>query len=535
MLDKKDNKRISLIIRLLISAIVSFVLIGYFLSSYLFQSKLSQQIELSNLNIEYDDISLNILTGNISVSNLKYTDTTSFPINGTIYSSFLELKGVNLFRALLKHEYFASQIVVSDPMFELLQLANRIEKIDSTQKDSMVVFPFVEIGSIVVKNGYLKVKDTLHTRIHVSDLDVRVSNIQLDSMSDALAIQTLFEELSLECRVETVVDTLGLFNVENFNLTKNTLSFSGMSFVPLLSKDEFLQVKRRKNNWVEVSIGNIDIDRFNWSVKKGEKPSFRGRTVQLDSLQVNVLADKWYAKANQGVKPMLSEFLRSLPVVFNFDSIRVKEATIQVGTRSQNTNSIGVLLLDETYASGYNLHNDSLNMKSFELDFVSRFMKKATVEASYKMDVNDPVNRFRCSGNMSNLTTRSLNKILSPMAGVETAGQLYGLQFNILADHNKSVGTVDFEYENLKIEVLNQSTKNKDVVLSIISNLALKKKNIKTDRHFKQGVIDYRRDKNKSVFGYIFDSMKDGLVDTLIPFDLERKRKLKFKFNRNRE
>ena len=180
------------------------------------------------------------------------------------------------------------------------------------------------------------------------------------------------------------------------------------------------------------------------------------------------------------------------------------------------------MLFDRIYSTGYNLHNTAEFNKRTEFDFIARFMGEASIEASYKMNVQDKDNRFQFIGHMEELSTGSLNRILEPLAGVETGGQIYGLGFNILANDSNATGTVDFEYDDLKIKVLRPDSDEKNVLLSVISNLTLRRSNVITDQRFRQGRIDFERDSQKSLFGYVWDALKDGLMDTLIPFELEK-------------
>ncbi len=99
---------------------------------------------------------------------------------------------------------------------------------------------------------------------------------------------------------------------------------------------------------------------------------------------------------------------------------------------------------------------------------------------------------------------------------VET-GNLKRLAFNFTYDDDRSAGDLLFEYDNLKVHILDKEDRTNKKVQSFFTNiLVLQKGNIRDDRSFREGTIAFERDKKKSLFNYWWKSLLSGIKSIAI-------------------
>ena len=104
---------------------------------------------------------------------------------------------------------------------------------------------------------------------------------------------------------------------------------------------------------------------------------------------------------------------------------------------------------------------------------------------------------------------------------VVTEGKVHDVRFHYVAGEEISVGTLDFQYENVKVLFEKEDRQTKAKFGTLVGNIALKKTNLKTQRGFKHGEIAYVRHKEKSLLNYLWKSIEDGVLNTLLPLKIE--------------
>ena len=475
-------------------------------------------------NITYAHTNLNLIQ-----QNLVIKDVNIIELNDSVKASTIRLKTFKVINLHLQKLFFNKEIetqnlIVENPVFNITVHQDKIdqkeEKVNEIWTD---IFTRISIKNLEIRNAIVKlinVQDSL-PELEIDNLDLKIKGFAVDTTTLKNPLPLNFKQIAASCfNTKIRVDTIGLLKIEKISLTDKSVKLLNSSLQPSMTQYEFLDVERKKDDWFTFDMNKLALNDFSWSFSTDGVPIFKASSFQLDSIVMHSLTDKRYPKEHNGYKPLLAEIFRSLPVKFQLDSFRVVNSAIYSETRPANNDTTGIAYFDNLFVSGYNLHNNSELIQDTEFDILCRFMGQATMKARYTMNVNDMQDRFRLKGNLKNLTTESVNKILQPLADIETAGQLYGIDFDILADNKQSTGTVDFEYNNLKIKVMNRSTSKKNVIISALSNLALRRSNVRSDKNFRQGRIKLERDPEKSIFGYVWDSVKDGLMDTLVPFNI---------------
>ncbi|MDA3928490.1 MAG: hypothetical protein PF541_05985 [Prolixibacteraceae bacterium] len=488
--------------------------------------------------IVFESTSLNFLKQNLYIRAIEINEVADTTKGNTITIDYFKIEKPGIKKLFFEHVLGTDKLIVNEPTFEIFSESNEVhdkeEKLNEIWKD---VFTRIQINDLEIRNASLNLYDekSFEPSVSISNLNIFVQSFNVDTLTIKNPLPLTFRSLIASCfEIKVKIDSIATLQIYNIELQNDNIQFNRINLIPTLTKSDFIVLNRKKDDWVNMYINSVSLNHFDWSFDSTGSPKFIASSLHIDSIKIHALVDDHFNKMNQNNKPLLSELFRNLPVSFKLDSFRVLNSSVFFEARPKNQDSIAGMSFYNLFASGYNLHNIKNTNLFTEFDILSNFMNGAIIEASLRMDVNDIMNRFQFNGQLNNLSTESVNRILQPMAGIETVGQLYGINFNILADNNHSTGTVNFEYDDLKIKVLHKNSKEKNILISIISNLALRKSNVSSDKRFKQGKVDYVRDKSKSIFGFIWQSIKVGLIDTISPFDLSKDKRNKASYRRNK-
>ncbi|MFA9389114.1 MAG: hypothetical protein ACERKD_04880 [Prolixibacteraceae bacterium] len=527
-MNNKKKIRIPVIICLTAITIIAGIHFGI-------QSWLNQQLPLllnehpeRKYNISYDKAHLHLLKQNLIIDNVSIIELADSINPSYIQIDKLKAYHLQLRKLFVNKEIETHDLIVVHPVFNIVVHQNTTEQNKEKMNEIWTdVFTRLSIKNFEITNAAFRLMrdQDLEPTLQMDQLNLKINTFNIDTTTLKNPFPLKFSSLNASCSSTQIrIDTIGFLKIKKIILTDHSIQLQQSSFQPLLTKSEFIDVQRDKDNWLSFNMDQLILNNFSWAFDSSGTPFIKASSFQLDSIVLQSVTDKQFLRQHKGYRPLLAEIFRSLPVKFQLDSFRVLNSAVFAETRPINNNTTAKASFDNLYISGYNLHNISKLTRNTEFDILCRFMNEAKLEAHYVMNVNDNQDRFRINGSLNNLTTESVNRILQPLADIETAGQLYGIDFDVLADNYQSTGTVDFEYNNLKILVRNKNKDSKNSLLTALSNLALRGSNVRSNRSFRQGEIQLARDQNKSIFGYIWDSVKDGLTNTLIPFNLDQNR-----------
>ena len=119
--------------------------------------------------------------------------------------------------------------------------------------------------------------------------------------------------------------------------------------------------------------------------------------------------------------------------------------------------------------------------------------------------------------------------MLNPLLLVKVkSGEILNMDLSYTADDLSCEGTMDFEYENFKIDIYNTEEQDKKQgLLSLAANTVIKTSNTKESSSYTQGVIKADRVQNKFIFPYLWNAVQSGIVYTMAPImsDIKKQEK----------
>jgi hypothetical protein len=238
---------------------------------------------------------------------------------------------------------------------------------------------------------------------------------------------------------------------------------------------------------------------------------------ELNRLTLHTFRDKRLPFPEKQDTRLPMQLIGSLPFKLHTDTILVKNAYVDYAEHREDADKAGIIKFHDVNATILNLSNtESLTKGKTVMKVSAKPMNESMLKAEFVFPNNRYPEKYQVTGMLEPLNMVALNPMVTPAASVQIkSGETKTLAFNFSYDDDTASGEVTFEYENLKIVLLNKKT-NPQAIKSFLANtFVIKKNHLQQDKSFKKGTISFERDKKKSVFNYWWKSLLSGLKDAV--------------------
>ena len=298
------------------------------------------------------------------------------------------------------------------------------------------------------------------------------------------------------------------------------LNFEGISIAHNLNKKEYIKETADDTPLYRVSIDKLEIDLSLGDIMVDDV--LKIKKVELDKLDVFVYQSKKNVIRPLKTKPLVASMIRSIPVPIIIKEIELKDCfftyEFQDKAMKEKTLKIDFTRSDILIS---NVTNNDLSLQEnhfMNVSAVSYFMDKGRVDLNIKFDLTNKNEYFIVNGHLGQMAFSDANSVVKSLAPVMfVEGKVHGVDFNFKANNYKSTGLMDFHYSDVRLSVLKEDSKqrkNKPVLSMLLNNL-IKKNNKPNTNKYKTGIINAHFNQKKSIFNYLWQSLKSGLFSSL--------------------
>jgi hypothetical protein len=222
-------------------------------------------------------------------------------------------------------------------------------------------------------------------------------------------------------------------------------------------------------------------------------------------------------------RPTFQDMIYNYPGAVNIDTIRILNGNIVYTEHAEKAIEKGSISFNKINAHIYKITNDTVykTKKAYLiLNVNALLMGKSKVDISLKARIFDNQNTFAVHGTISGMEASELNPILEKIASISiSSGKINALNFNFLANNTKATGNMKLLYHGLNFAVMNKQTGDttafKERVKSLIANIVVIESNPMPGKAVRPGIIEFERDPERYVFGYLFRSILSGIKTSI--------------------
>ncbi|WP_310992827.1 DUF748 domain-containing protein [Aequorivita marina] len=471
-----------------------------------------------NMVRSYEDISVDFFDGSLAITNpsLIIKNTENKIEHTFINVAKLNISHISYWDYLFHDKICIETISLNSPTIAYYK-DRIIPKKDTVQKGLIEIYKAILIKNIELHNGkfvmYEKDKDS--TMLFTDGLSVDLQGIRIDQKTVAQKIPLHYKSYS--AKSDTVFVKTGPYEnltVESFSITDRKAVFNTIELKTKYSKRELSKVINKERDHYNLSLKTLSIDSIDFGFDR-HRFFAKSKMVQLAAPSLEIYRDK-LVRDDLSIKPLYSKSLRQLPFSLTVDSLKIKEGRIKYEERVKAENMGGSIDFKNLDANISNVSNTYKSPKKTHLDISASFMENTPISVNWSFDVQSPEDQFLFKAKVGRLDAKELNSFTRPNLKVELEGSTHKTYFTIDGNNEKSNTDLKINYSNFKVTLLQKDGRKKNKFLSAVANIFIPKNSEKKGRRYKDGHAEATRDKTKSIFNFLWISVKAALTNAMI-------------------
>jgi len=468
-------------------------------------------------HLSYKDLDVNLLTGSFSMEGaaLAPKDSITTAVKNGVFAQIksIDVSGLKLWQLFKHNRIIVSDVTLNTPEVILYHSEKKYNIKDDVEK------PFkqaIQTGSLHIKNGSFKMLDSLMSpKLRGANINFDLYKIRVDSTTVDDNVPVRYRDYTLSC------DSLFYNAGKHYNLTLNnikttdsTLAIATLRMLPKQTRKQFSNSLAKELDQFNMEATKINIPKADWGFAK-DTLYVHAPEVTLDKVFANIYRSKEPAD-DPARKKLYSELLRSIKFDLKVDKLMLKNSTVVYEEQLNFSKPAAKVTFSKFYATIANVYSpiNKGKLPNTTIDVKCMFMKSAPLNVSWSFNALDTSDSFSISGHLQNIKSEEVNPITKPLMNVETSGTISEVKFTMQGNANRSTGTFAINYDDLKVDIFKKDGKKKNQVTSALGNLLIKND---TKGKLKQVNVAVDRNKDKSVFNFLWKFVMDGLKQTVLP------------------
>ncbi|TDU40389.1 hypothetical protein BXY82_2436 [Gelidibacter sediminis] len=507
-----------------ITAITLFVIsiIGYFMAQAMVVSKLERFIENDlpeSLSISYHSIDVSVWDGSVIMVNPKIINRGrhSAKNNAEMELDTLLVDGFGFFNYFKNDHIHVESVQLRSPKM-LYNHDSAIPKNEYRYSALEQLKKEIKIGRFNVQNGELHIKDiaTDSLLLYTTNVTANVMDIRLNSNTVKRRIPFNYANYNLSYNdLHYKIGDYEDLKLSSAVITQDKATFKTIHLYTKYSKIKLNQMIAVERDHFDVRIPSLTLEAQNFGYKNDSIFYFKSPKVTFDSPEMHLYRNKLVAD-DYTQKELYSKALRELAFELTLSNVILRNATIVYSEKVNADMEAGKIAFTKMNANIKNISNTYKSPEKTSLNIDAVFMARTPLKVDWQFDVNDVNDVFVFKVDIGKLPAPDLNPFSQPNLKVRFEGELLKTYATISGDVNTSRVDMKVNYEDFKVVVLDKEGKKKKKILSAIANLFIKKDSDAEHDGFREGFKEgIARDHTKSIFNFLWLSVRSGLVSVL--------------------
>ena len=517
---KHRNVRLTAIISILAIFIITIVG-GAFLISYEVKQQV-KQIRVASYQVKnIEKVITHPLSDRIVLQQLELTDTTGF---GKILIPELEIKGFRILPFLFHGKREFSRITVKNARINIgINSGEKTKNTSpgSTKNEKAIVIgklEFIHTQLLICKTAIENQDSLLSTWLNLEIRDINTGN----SHGTFHYRNTSFKRIrmTLENGQYILSDQPYRFRYDQISYDSESQKIA-VNLLKMISNDPKYEIGRKKGvetDWLNLVFNELELKGIRLNDLLNDK-AFIVTEGRIKKFTVDAFRDKRLPDPDKPDTKLPTETINTLPFAFHCDSFLINQGWITYSERVENSEKAGEVHFSRLKVRIKNISNvDSLIKGSTTMTTSAYIMDGAKLNADFTFPNKKYPVAYQVKGHLGSMPFSSFNPIAQYNGGIFIEeGRIDRIDFDFDYTNDHATGNLLFEYQGLKVSLLDQDDGSKEKLKSfLVNSLVLTKKNQGEKVFSRQGKISFDRDKKKSVFNYWWKSVFSGIKDIAI-------------------
>ncbi len=515
-MDKRFKKSVFTLLALGVVFIIGTITINSLIKEKL--EKFIQERLPENMVRSYDNINVESFGGSLVVTNASLIiKNKEDSVNHTFINvEKLKISNVSYWDYLFKDEIHIETISLENPIIAYYK--DRLKPSKDTIPHAVArIYKPILVDRVQIKNTkfviYEKGEDS--TKVYTKGLTVEVDGVKVNN--ETVIRKIPFDYNDFEAKSDTVfvkVSPYENLTVEDFSVENHKAVFENLQLKTKYSKTELSRIITRERDHYNLYLKSLSIADFDFGFNQNRFFA-KSKQVSLIAPSLEIYRDKLLAD-DPKIKPLYSKMLRELPFELTVDSLKIADAKIDYKERQQQDNLGGSINFINLDAAISNVSNTYKSPEKTNIKITADFMENTPFSVDWSFDVQNKNDQFLFKAEIGPLVADKMNSFTEPNLKVLLEGHTNKTYFTIDGNNYNSMTDLKINYSDFKVNILRKDGKRKNKFLSIIANTFISKNSEKKINNYREGSAEATRDKTKSVFNFLWISVKNALVKTML-------------------
>ena len=511
---------------IVIASVVLLFFIGLISANLILKNKIERFITQQlppHMQADYQKIDLDLLAGTVTCSDvsLKLQNKSDERVHTIVTSEKITIKDVNYWDYVFNKQITIEAVNILSP--DITYHKNRlVQRTDTSSQDGPISARGgqkpVLIKQLDIDDARLNFYDGSadSTALHVQDLTLTLDSIffSRETLKKRMPVTYQAYEASADSIFVKVSPyenlTVGAFAIENRNVR-----IRDMLLQTKYSKSEHAQLLSKERDHFNVHLDSLMVHNIDFGFNN-RKFYATSNHIALHQAQATIYRNKLVANDNT-TKPLYSKMLRDLPIDLTIDSLQLTNSSLIYEEKVKQDHPAGSIHFDNFNANMQHVSNTYTEGTKTKIMVTSQFMGTAPIEVDWTFDVNDTSDAFTFKADIGTLPAPRMNSFTEPNLGVRLEGEAVKTYFSVYGNKSQSEIDMRIDYEDFKVNVLQDDGRKKKGLISGIVNIFVhKNSNDNDDGAFSKGNATVTPDRTKSFFNYLWLNMRAALKDALL-------------------
>lgn len=314
---------------------------------------------------------------------------------------------------------------------------------------------------------------------------------------------------------------------KNYSVSAKSYTFSypdaGLTIADFAVRNRYERFEFNKHidfqtDWFDLNLASIRLSGINLDKLMNE--TFEVQKIALNGGKFTIFRDLNVPLDSTKYVPLPQELLRKVKHPVFIDSISVS-TDIDIYIVPAHGTGLGYVSFRDLKGGIKNITTrPGANPNSMKLSAKGLLNGLGEFQAKVDFPFKPGESIFNMKGSVGNVELATLNNMLIPIAAVEVrSGTNNSLTFNFSGNNDYSKGGMSFQYENLKVNILDRETYqstglNNNLRTFFANSFVVRGQNPNLFK-LHEGDIFYKRDKSRSIFNFWAKSLLSGAVSSI--------------------
>lgn len=337
------------------------------------------------------------------------------------------------------------------------------------------------------------------------DIEMEDASVHIDSVSSLVS------------------KNLARLTVKGIDVHPDSVHIDDFYFSHIVDRYRINRIKGFRASWLNVHVNDIDID----GIHPGRLVS--DSILNIDKASIGYVSlylfkDKEELIINPAHKALPPEQIRQIPIPILVDTIEIKSGDFIIDMEAPKAIAPGRITLNQFHAQILNLTNDKKALKENQIMALQAeyaLMDSAKVNLDAEFQIDSPDDKFKVNCQVAPFNVSILNGFLGSQFFIEfPRGDIENMSFQFEGNNKANVGTMDFEYSNLKVTKLKNyeqyiDGKPSTGFITTIGNMLIPNNRSSQAKNYKQAVIYYEKEYNRDFIHGTIMSLVSGVTSSM--------------------